>query len=74
MRKIRFTSWNKDMNKIKFIHLLNEQTNLSLKESKDIKDRIVNGEVVDVEVDDDKIDIVISESVKFGLDVEEIFS
>jgi len=72
MRKIRFTGWNKKMNKIKFIHLLNEQAKLSLKESKDIKDRIVNGEEIDILVSDDKIDILISESIKFGVSVKEI--
>lgn len=60
------------MNKIKFIHLLNEQANLSLKESKDIKERIVNGEEIEILVSEDKINILISESLKFGVSVEEI--
>lgn len=72
MKKIRFTGWNKEMNKIKFIHLLNEQAMLSLKESKDIKDRIVNGEEIDILVSDDKVNRVISESIKFGVSVEKI--
>lgn len=72
MRKIRFTGWNKKMNKIKFIHLLNEQAKRSLKESKDIKDRIVNGEAVQITVNDDKVNVIISEALKFGVNAEEV--
>lgn len=72
MRKIRFTGWNKKMNKIKFIHLLNEQAKHSLKESKDIKDRIVNGEAVQITVNDDKVNVIISEALKFGVNAEEV--
>jgi len=72
MKKIKFTSWNKGMNKIKFIHLLNEQTSLSLREAKDFKDKIVNGEVVEIMVNDDKVNIIISEALKFGVNAEEV--
>lgn len=72
MKKIKFTSWNKDMNKIKFIHLLNEQAGLSLREAKDFKDRLVDGEVIEVMVKDDKVDIILSEAVKFGVGAEEM--
>lgn len=71
MKKIRFTGWNKNMNKIKFIHLLNEQAGLSLKESKEIKDRIVDGEVIEIEVHDDKVKVIISEATAFGVIAEE---
>lgn len=60
------------MNKIKFIHLLNEQAKRSLKESKDIKDRIVNGEAVQITVNDDKVNVIISEALKFGVNAEEV--
>lgn len=71
MKKIKFIGWKKNMNKIKFIHLLNEQVGFSLKESKDIKDRIVNGEVVEIMVSEEKMNIIVSESIKFGICVEE---
>ena len=60
------------MNKIKFIHLLNEQAKRSLKESKDIKDRIVNGEAVQITVNDDEVNVIISEALKFGVNAEEV--
>ena len=71
MKKIKFTGWNKNMNKIKFIHLLNEQADLSLKESKEIKDRIVDGEVIEIEVHDEKVKAIISEATAFGVIAEE---
>ncbi|SMC75080.1 hypothetical protein [Pedobacter africanus] len=72
MKKIRFTGWNKNMNKIEFIHILNEHARLSLKESKDIKDRIVNNEIIEVIVDEEKMDLIISDAIKFGLYVEKV--
>jgi hypothetical protein len=69
-KNIRFTSWNKNMNKIKFIHLLNEHAGLSLKESKDIKDRIVNNEIIEIIVEEKKMGLIISEAMKFGVHVE----
>jgi len=60
------------MNKIRFINLLYDQTNLSLKEAKELKERLVDGEVIELMVDDDKVQIIISESLKFGVNVEEV--
>lgn len=72
MKKIKFVSLNKGMNKIRFINLLYDQTNLSLKEAKELKERLVDGEVIELMVDDDKVQIIISESLKFGVNVEEV--
>jgi len=60
------------MNKIKFIHLLNEQAGLSLQESKEIKDRIVNGEVVEIEIEDSLVNRVVAESQKLGVFAEKL--
>ena len=70
MQIIRFIGWKKNMNKIKFIHLLNEHADLSLKESKEVKDRIVNDEIVEIVVSDDKVSLLMSEAHKFGIIAE----
>lgn len=67
MKKIRFTGWAKNLSKIKFILILHGQAGLSLKESKDIEDRIADGEEIEILVPQDKIDKLLSESAKFGV-------
>jgi len=56
------------MNKIKFIHLLNKFAGLSLSESKSIKDRIVDGESIEISVDKAMCDFVVSQSILYGVD------
>jgi hypothetical protein len=41
--EIAFSGWIPGMRPIPFIHLLNDTANLSLKESKEVKDNVVNG-------------------------------
>ncbi|MDB5258513.1 MAG: hypothetical protein JWM14_3208 [Chitinophagaceae bacterium] len=52
MAKITFESWKPGMKKISFIKLLHEKAELSLKESKSIKDRLVEGEVIEIIISD----------------------
>jgi|GEM_PF-1330328 len=55
MRKVEFYGWQKGVRKIHFIRLLNEVGGLSLKESKSIKDRLIdNSERIVVEFKDDE--------------------
>lgn len=56
------------MNKIKFIHLLNEHTDLSLQESKNTKDKIVNGEIVEVVVDQSLCEVILAKSQSYGVE------
>ena len=56
------------MNKIEFIHLLNKFAGLSLKESKNIKDKVVDGEVVEIEVEENLCEFVLSGSKLYGVD------
>lgn len=56
------------MNKIKFIHLLHEHAGLSLKESKNTKDRIVDGETVEIVVDRTLCTFIISQSLRYGVE------
>ena len=52
MAVIIFKGWKKGMRGISFIHLLREKTDISLKNAKDIKERIVYGEVITLPVAD----------------------
>ena len=56
MRKITFKGWEVGMRKIPFTKLLNEKGQLSLKEAKSIKDRLVNNnEVITVEFENENV-------------------
>jgi len=52
MTAIIFKGWKKGMRGISFILLLREHTDLSLKTAKNIKERIVDGEVFKLSVDE----------------------
>jgi len=52
MTAIIFRGWIKGMRGISFILLLREKTNLSLKNAKNIKERIVDGEVITLPIAD----------------------
>lgn len=52
MTKIIFEGWEVGMRKIPFTKLLNEKAGLTLKEAKNLKDRLVDyNEVITVEVE-----------------------
>lgn len=66
--KIKFTGWVKGMRQIPFMKYLNTHTNLTLKESQDVKLKILNNEIVYLDVDN--IDIakeIIINSKDFGV-------
>lgn len=67
MKKIKFTSWEKGMNKIEFIQLLRSHTELSLQEAKSIKDRIVQGEVIEILVKTTAAHYIVNQSRKYGV-------
>ena len=67
MKKIKFIGWVKGMNKIKFIHLLRNNTQLSLKEAKNIKDRIVDNEVIEILVEPAIAQMILSKSKIYGV-------
>lgn len=72
MKKVRFTGWKKGMNKIEFIQLLHHNAGISLKEAKQIKDRIVDGEIVEINVKSEVAEYIINQSSSYGLQVEMI--
>jgi hypothetical protein len=56
MAKIIFEGWEVGMRKIPFIKLLNEKAGLSLKDSQNLKDRLVdNNEIIEIEVPDENL-------------------
>lgn len=67
MKKIKFAGWRKGMNKIEFIQLLRNNTELSLQEAKNIKDKIVDGETVEILVESDVANYILDESKKYGV-------
>ncbi|OJU35555.1 MAG: hypothetical protein BGN96_04830 [Bacteroidales bacterium 45-6] len=67
MKIIVFEGWIKGMQKIPFIKLLNEKVGLSLKESKMIKDAIVDDKTMMIEVDDSIADDIIKKSTELGI-------
>jgi len=49
-KKVTFKGWKTGMKKIPFIKLLNEDGQLTLRDAKSIKDRLVNdGEIITIE-------------------------
>ncbi len=67
MKTIIFEGWVKGMQKIPFIKLLNEEVGLSLKESKKIKDAIVDDKTMMIEVDDSVAEDIINKSTELGV-------
>lgn len=70
MRRIKFTGWQKGMHKIEFIHLLHNYAGISLTEAKNIKDKIVNNESVEIELEDSKIQFILESCKNYGVIVE----
>jgi hypothetical protein len=68
MMTISFTGWNVGMRGIPFIHLLHDNANISLQKAKDIKDSIVNGEHIQLEIENaDTARYIISEAERYGI-------
>ncbi|WP_158800205.1 hypothetical protein [Pedobacter sp. L105] len=68
MAKIIFTGWEVGMRGIPFIELLREKTNISLTLAKDIKEGIVNNEIIDLTVASDLIaSEIVTEARKNGV-------
>lgn len=56
MIKIIFEGWEVGMRKIPFTKLLNEKVGLSLKDSKKLKDRLVNNnETIEIEISNENL-------------------
>ncbi|PWG78014.1 hypothetical protein [Pararcticibacter amylolyticus] len=72
MKKIRFTGWKKGVNKIEFIQLLHHNAGISLKEAKQIKDRIVDGEIVEINAKKEAAEYIINQSSNCGFQGEMI--
>ena len=53
--KIVFEGWEVGMRKIPFIKLLKGKAGLSLSESKRIKDGVVNGEIIEINIKDEEL-------------------
>jgi hypothetical protein len=73
-RKVRFKGWSNGTRKIRFIMLLHEEGNLSLRFAKDIKDKVIGGEeIVEVEFDDIETAIkIFNQAQKIGVICEMI--
>jgi hypothetical protein len=71
MKKILFTGWRKGMNKIEFIQLLHHSASLPLTEAKSIKDRIVDGEAIEIQVSESIVQYIIRCSQQYGVDAQE---
>lgn len=71
MKKILFTGWRKGMNKIEFIQLLHHSAGLPLTVAKSVKDRIVDGEAIEIEVAESIIHDIIRYSKQYGVDAQE---
>lgn len=68
MSIIIFEGWEYGMQKIPFIKLLNTTAKLSLKESKRIKDLVVDGEIVTINVISENLAYeIIREAIKLGV-------
>lgn len=68
MARIIFEGWVYGMQKIPFIKLLNVTAGLSLKESKRIKDSVVDGEIITLDViSDDLASEIIKEAQQLGV-------
>lgn len=68
MSRIIFEGWEYGMQKIPFIKLLNEKAGLSLKESKRIKDLVVYGEIITIEIiSEDLANEIIKDAIKLGV-------
>jgi len=67
--KVTFKGWKVGMQKIPFTKLLNEKGNLSLREAKSVKDRLVNDdEIITLEFkDEDEAKIIYKESKELGV-------
>ena len=63
--KVTFKGWEVGMRKIPFTRLLNEKGQLSLRDAKSIKDRLVNDdEIITVEFEDENLTKLIYEQSK----------
>lgn len=68
MATIIFEGWEYGMQKIPFIKLLNITAGLSLKESKRIKDLVVDGEIITITIlSDDLADVIIKQARELGV-------
>ena len=68
MATIVFKGWNVGMRGIPFVLLLREKTDVSLKRAKEIKERIVDNETIELQVPNDKIaNEILKEARKLGV-------
>ena len=68
MATIIFRGWNTDIKKVSFTNLLHEKANITLVEAKNIKDKVTDNEIVELDVlNDDIANVIIAESGKLGV-------
>ncbi len=67
MKKIRFYGWDIGVKTISFIELLHNTGGISLIEAKLIKEKIIDGLIVEIEFDEDKANIILNDSNQLGI-------
>ncbi len=68
MKTIIFDGWEIGMKKISFYKMLKANSHLSLKESKSVSDRLLQGEIIEIEFETENIaKLIVEESQKFGV-------
>jgi ribosomal protein L7/L12 len=67
MKSIEFFGWSTGMKKIPFYRMLHHDTGIGLKEAKDIKDSIVDGDKVILEVEDSIAESIVQKSIVLGV-------
>ena len=75
MTRVIFTGWRPGVRKIRFIMLLHEQGRLSLREAKHIKDKVIEGETMEVDFRDTQLaELIHIEASKLGVKSELILN
>ena len=72
MTKVKFTGWEPYVRKIRFTMLLHEEGGLTLREAKDIKDKVVGGgEVIEIDFGDTKTsELIYAKAREMGVKCE----
>lgn len=70
MRRILLYGWKPGLNKIGLNHLLREQAGLTLSIAKASVDRLLEGDEVSLEINDDSIDCFVDAAKHLGVDAQ----
>lgn len=72
MRRIALSNWKAGFKKVAMNHLLRDRAHLTLSKAKMVVDRVLAGEEVEVEVDDETVDDFIENAKQCGVDARSI--